>query len=561
MDALTPSPAPSGFASLLNRFRSHITDFCGFEAAFGAYFEHERRYKNELVDAYRQVVEPLLLEAADYSALHAAVVQLLAKKKLPSTNKPQNLLGFRSLIALKDLNETAAQSGALIQDLLRGEGDVFTRLDRFYPAYGELLAPVLPNGRQGMVRSLATLLLMLDRPADYIMERFEKFNAVARALDGEKLIGLGAWPSGDEYRRVLDLAARLRHALTEAGWPPRDQIDIQSFIWVAGGGWGPGENPPVNGPKPKMKPPISFDQIAEAIEAADFLIDRTVLRRYHASLRSRSLVILAGLSGSGKTWLTKLYAEAVGAKRLLCAVAPNWTGPEDLLGYLNPINGALHLTAFTKFVSAAAEEAKCADDEGRTAQEYHLVLDEMNLARVEHYFAPFLSAMEERAQDGRASLAVCPGHTVELTSNLRFIGTVNIDETTHDFSDKVYDRSQLVELGVTKKLLASKVAKEEWGVQLLSVWVAVQHVAPFAYRVAADVAAYVKEAKDAGATWQEALDEQVLQKILPKLRGDGTKLDQALEALTTCCSGMPLSSAKIVRMAGQLRDHGFVSYF
>ncbi|RCJ23491.1 hypothetical protein A6S26_02835 [Nostoc sp. ATCC 43529] len=66
-------------------------------------------------------------------------------------------------------------------------------------------------------------------------------------------------------------------------------------------------------------------------------ISKSVLRRYHLGLKTRKFVILSGISGTGKTWLTKAYAEAIGAKYRLVPVAPNWTTNEDLLGYFNPI--------------------------------------------------------------------------------------------------------------------------------------------------------------------------------------------------------------------------------
>ena len=74
----------------------------------------------------------------------------------------------------------------------------------------------------------------------------------------------------------------------------------------------------------------------------------------------------------------------------------------------------------------------------------------MNLTRVEYYFAKFLSAMEIRARDADATIDLGPGEKVRLTPNLFFVGTVNVDETTHMFSPKVFDRSQLVDFTVTK---------------------------------------------------------------------------------------------------------------
>ena len=136
----------------------------------------------------------------------------------------------------------------------------------------------------------------------------------------------------------------------------------------------------------------------------------------------------------------------IGARQKLVAVDPSWSSNEDLLGYLSPLDGFYHHTPFSEFVADSAREWNASNQAGRVAREFHVILDEMNLARVEHYFSRFLSSMEVRTREGIARMDLAPGHTVELTPNLKFAGTVNIDETTHGFADKVYDRAQILEL-------------------------------------------------------------------------------------------------------------------
>ena len=75
-----------------------------------------------------------------------------------------------------------------------------------------------------------------------------------------------------------------------------------------------------------------------------------MIRRYHLSMSTRGFVILAGASGTGKTWLAQAYAEAVGRARKLVAVDPSWSSNEDLLGYLSPLDGFYHHTPFSEFV-------------------------------------------------------------------------------------------------------------------------------------------------------------------------------------------------------------------
>lgn len=116
---------------------------------------------------------------------------------------------------------------------------------------------------------------------------------------------------------------------------------------------------------------------------------REVLENFFTLLSTRDLIILAGDSGSGKTNLVKSFAEAIGGKSIIIPVKPNWTGSEDLLGYYNPIE---HNYLSTLFLDALLEA------KNNPEIPYLICLDEMNLARVEYYFADFLSLLEERKQ-------------------------------------------------------------------------------------------------------------------------------------------------------------------
>lgn len=570
--AVALSPSPAAFASLLDTFRHWMKDFNGFEERRGVYREQERAYKDELVAAYRRLLVPLLdaPEGDSDGRLHEAMCVLLTKEKLPSAgkNKVQNLIPWNVTDYLWKIQKTrAVEASGLLRDLLRGSGTVFERLDRFYASYLPLWSSVAGSGGQQAVRSVATLLLMLDDPAHNLFVKLNSLNAVARQLLGARLIGHGSAPTGAEYQKVLDLAAEIENLLKAKGWPPKDTIDVQGFIWVAGGGYGPPIEVPLQKDAETSEAPRdevpSILEIGDAVKAAGLRIEDRMLRRYHAALRARGFVVLAGLSGTGKTWLTRLYAGAVGARYEIVAVAPNWTGPEDLLGYLNPLADKFNPTAFTLFLEAAAAEWKEAEAQGRKTREHHLVLDEMNLARVEHYFARFLSAMEIREQSpGRvAEVELHPGRTVPLTPNLRFIGTVNVDETTHGFADKVFDRAQLVELEAPREMIAAQIGEADYKEALLRVWDAVREVAPFAFRVVDDIDSYLEEAKLLGVPWQEALDEQVLQKVLPKLRGSDPRIGTALLRLRDACADMPLSLARVSAMQQRFVDHGFVSYF
>ena len=325
----------------------------------------------------------------------------------------------------------------------------------------------------------------------------------------------------------------------------------------------------------------NFETIRSRIETEGLIINYRTLRRFHLSLRSRGFVILSGISGTGKTWLAQAYARAVGGRELLLPVAPNWTTNEDLLGYLNPISGAYHDTPFSKFLRETALEWRLAIAEERKPVPHYLVLDEMNLARVEYYFATFLSALEVRQRDETARVQLGE-EVVLLTPNLRFVGTVNVDETTHGFADKVYDRAQLIELEAPREAIEVHLDGSPLAKTLLSAWDALHEVAPFAFRVVDDISNYVKAAValdvevdaaaalgvevDAAAALgvevDAALDEQMLQKLLPKVHGIDPRIEQALTGFIELCGDrFPLSSDKARRMLIRFNEHGSASYF
>jgi hypothetical protein len=308
------------------------------------------------------------------------------------------------------------------------------------------------------------------------------------------------------------------------------------------------------------EPPL--EEVTDAILNAGLVLSERTIRRYHLSLKTRGFVVLSGVSGTGKTWLAQAYADAVNAKALVVPVAPNWTTNEDLLGYLSPLDRSYHDTPFSQFLRDAGAEWEIARGQGRTAWPFHLILDEMNLARVEYYFAKFLSAMEIRARAGSAVIELAPGDVVPLGSNLSFIGTVNVDETTQMFADKVFDRAQLVELDISRADLAKRLEGAPYRQDLLEIWGAVREVAPFAFRTADEIRGYVHEAERLGVSWQEAFDEQLFQKVLPKLKGGDLRVEVALQRLVEITAdAYPLTHGKARAMLDGFAQHGFSSYF
>ena len=168
-----------------------------------------------------------------------------------------------------------------------------------------------------------------------------------------------------------------------------------------------------------------------------------------AGLGTTRLSILQGMSGTGKTSLPKIFAEALAANCELIEVESAWRDKSELLGYYNEFSKTYTPKKFTQ----ALYKAKL-NPETLTL----IVLDEMNLSRIEYYFSDFLSLMENephkrelrltnvplfKAQDGELTpyAGLTDGHTLKIPQNVWFVGTANRDESTFEISDKVYDRA------------------------------------------------------------------------------------------------------------------------
>ncbi|HWE40000.1 MAG TPA: AAA family ATPase [Isosphaeraceae bacterium] len=215
---------------------------------------------------------------------------------------------------------------------------------------------------------------------------------------------------------------------------------------------------PLHLPPMPNGPPVDekdfLDQFARVVEHRGYAFGREDLINIHACVKSGGLTILAGLSGTGKSSLPRLYAEALGAAFLQIPVRPDWLDDRDLVGAFNAI-----ARRFEPATAGLVEHLKAAaDDLAKGGGRIFLAcLDEMNLARVEHYFAQFLSVLEQPADRRRITLFAegllepddpyLAYQQIGVGDNVRFLGTVNIDETTHFFSPKVLDRSQVIAFG------------------------------------------------------------------------------------------------------------------
>jgi len=170
-----------------------------------------------------------------------------------------------------------------------------------------------------------------------------------------------------------------------------------------------------------------------------------MIMNFFAGMAASKVIILQGISGTGKTSLPYAMAKFFGNQASMISVQPSWRDRAEILGYLNEFTKRFNETDFLK----ALYEASYRKDVNL------IVLDEMNLARIEYYFAEFLSIMEmpdssewkiDLVPDAKPSdpIKVVNGK-IQVPLNVWFIGTANKDDSTFTITDKVYDRAIALE--------------------------------------------------------------------------------------------------------------------
>ncbi|MHB8804376.1 MAG: McrB family protein [Coriobacteriia bacterium] len=617
--------------------------------------------------------------------------------------------------------ESASFSWAVF-DLLYGQGTSPERLGR-YAEYA--VSHGLPARW-----TLPTYLLMLIDPESELFVKPEATKWFLKQMGVS--LKLGSKASGEIYASIREAAEDLREQL--APFEPKTMLDIQSYIWVAYRAGEPAEaSPPAaasgtDGEGNRVQTDAQAATVYEHIRSKSYQFPDWLVTDYVLSLATKPLVILSGISGTGKTKMAQLVSEFVApevmesvarylpepvegsilheAKRVLVehfyvairtrqadlfplpergsgldvelrvpglapmpgrlqsvggarddgltlrlylkgsardwvrsqfkrgdyirispegpdstiigvehipvdtveaptpskriaflSVRPDWTDNRALLGYFNPLLQRYQGTELLSLLLRA---------EANPDEPHFVVLDEMNLAKVEYYFSDFLSAMESGTEmvlhdvedeetDAEESL---PSGRLKVPTNVFFTGTVNVDETTYMFSPKVLDRANTIEFnsvdldeygrdggdladafrlrdGVTlEALLAAsrRPGPEDWTAAATRSQERIRAIHSlmaeynlhFGYRVANEIARYLALTKEFVGEDQLdfALDLQVLQKVLPKLSGSRAKLEKPLEALLEHLEseGLNMSAAKVSRMLATVRAVGFVSF-
>lgn len=329
-------------------------------------------------------------------------------------------------------------------------------------------------------------------------------------------------------------------------------------------------------------------------------------QRYIQSLLAKPFVILTGNSGTGKTRISKQFAEYLEVdfgndekNWLLIPVGADWTDNTKILGFYNPLaidgKGEYEKTAILKLI----ERANLPENK---SVPFFIILDEMNLSHVERYFADFLSHME--TPDLKFVLDGYPG-VLRYPENLFVVGTVNIDETTYMFSPKVLDRANVIEFkpeensvldlfvnpadneninpasdgtaeAFEKMAALIRAGKSNLEVDILveiqSVFKRIYEIVEksgyeFAYRTVREIRQYLSAAYELTEDketfdFYSIIDEQLIQKILPKIHGNNKEIGGLLEELGALCVeyNLPLSREKIEKMKGKLAQIQYASF-
>ncbi len=266
------------------------------------------------------------------------------------------------------------------------------------------------------------------------------------------------------------------------------------------------------------------------------------IRRFVGGLSVTKLIILQGMSGTGKTSLAYAFGEFVDNKTIVVPIQPMWKERTDLIGYYNEFTRKFNETTLLyKMYEANYNE-----------EIYITVLDEMNIARVEYYFAEFLSLLEIPNPDGRNLDVVSDKWEndpkllrkgkLRLPTNMWFIGTANNDDSTFAISDKVYDRAMVLNLDKkatpfeapktpTIKISANYLqllferAQREYDIsdrnlrrikKLDEYMIQTFHIT-FGNRIMKQIRAYVPVLVACGGTELEALDDILSRKVFRKL--------------------------------------------
>lgn len=374
------------------------------------------------------------------------------------------------------------------------------------------------------------------------------------------------WPPSASARRSLLARDFVGYLGSLAG---RERVH-ELAVWV--------DEATLNASMRRMPTEVPIEDIEAAVRALGGHYPNGEVRRFHAALNfldHKHFVILSGLSGTGKTQLALKYARAIHGVTsdsvpdpliFECPVRPEWTDPTSLTGYYDVLTNRYVVPPFLEAVLVATAHRD---------SPVFVILDEMNLARIEYYLSDVLSAIETRGSLQLHSNSVpLEGSTgtsvraeIPIPPNLYIIGTINVDETTNPVSDKVLDRASVIDMStvdapgfiafLTGRYPELKAASAASGPKLIDVHQLMQqHGLGFGYRLIEEFVRYhAFDAKHLGSAPDNVTDDLLVQKVLVKLRG-AERQRGLLNSLEKTCDGHPRAKAFVRRLINDLDEFG-----
>lgn len=322
---------------------------------------------------------------------------------------------------------------------------------------------------------------------------------------------------------------------------------------------------------------LTLSQIMEQIRSArsKWILDQTMIRRLHMAWETSEnrFVLLSGLTGIGKSNLVWDYAGAVltlhglslDRHRLMVPIQTNFRDPAPLFGYVNTFaNPPTYVPGLmTQFLLDAHRNPELP---------FFLLLDETNLSKMEHYLAPLISTFEVGAplvfHQGAEGISGVPAQLSEWPRNIWIAGTMNFEAGAHLPADKILDRAHSIELwdiDIHAWLTQQRDIPEEVRLALPTLYEILRPIrCHFGYRTLNAINGYLKAGLTLQVPVQMLLDEAVLSKVLPKIKGDRERLTaDVFNRLEEWCRTHQanLSLSKVELLKAQIQRFGMVRYW
>lgn len=211
-----------GFDDDCRRFRGYFPDFESFDRPGEQFVRAEREGTDELVELYRANMRPLFTESA--ARYFSAYVDILKRQR--------SFVNWRFVGMLRDLSEKEfSQFGQTLRKVIESNASPAS-ITKYGVDVSHLLKSLGLGRYCAPVRALVSLLLMLDKPSEFMCDSFSSWNFSAELWLGERLIRRGSYVTGEEFVKCQGFAKRMSKELGAAGLPPKDMIDVQGFIYT-----------------------------------------------------------------------------------------------------------------------------------------------------------------------------------------------------------------------------------------------------------------------------------------------------------------------------------------